>query len=290
LAGLPRPRLDLLKPGAYSFYNIIETARGCPHRCAYCAVTRFWGHRFRFRPVGEVIDEVRAMPPGPIVFVDDNIVGSPPRAKELFRAMIPLKRQWYGQADIKIARDPELLELAARSGARWLFIGIESVNAESLRAVGKSRVNVAADYVSSLEAIRRAGIHVLGSFIFGFDHDDRDVFAATVQFCADRRLAAANFYILTPMPFTELFDQMERGGRILHRDWSKYDMNHVVFQPALMTPQELLDGYRGAYRSFYGVRSMAKRILSPAPGWGQRFALNLGRRLNYRTFAQGCGL
>jgi len=288
LSGLPRPRLELLKKDGYSTPNVIETARGCPHACTFCAVSLFWGRKFRFRPVDEVIDEIRAMPPGDIVFVDDNIVGSPRRAKELFQAMIPLKRCWYSQSDLKMAKDPELLELAARSGCKWLFIGLESVDAANLEDVAKPKVNDVSDYAHSIARLRGAGIKVLGSFILGLDHDDLDVFDRTLQFCLDNRLEAANFYIFTPLPFTELFRQMDREGRILHRDWSRYDMNHVVFRPMKMTPEELLEGYLSTYRSFYSFPSILKRVSGFRRNLLQLAALNVGRRLNYKYFEEGC--
>ena len=288
LVGLRKPRLDLTKKKAYSAPNVMETARGCPHKCAYCAVTLFWGYRYRFRPVQEVVDEIRSMPPGGIVFVDDNIIGLPSRAKELFKAMIPLKRKWYSQADLKLARDPELLELCAKSGCQWLFMGIESINTQNLKDIGKSRVNKVEEYQESIRTIHDAGINVFGSFVFGLDHDDKTVFDNTVQFCVDNRLPAANFYILVPLPFTRLFDKMEEEGRILHRDWSRYDGNHVVFHPMLMTPNELLEGYLHAYRSFYSIRSILKRTLRPRRDISRVLALNVGRRLNYRYFEEGC--
>jgi radical SAM superfamily enzyme YgiQ (UPF0313 family) len=288
LIGLPRPRLELLKRGAYTTPNVIETARGCPHACTFCAVSLFWGRKFRFRPVGEVIDEIRSMPPGDIVFVDDNIIGSPKRAKQLFEAMIPLKRRWYSQSDLRMARDPELLELSARSGCKWLFIGLESVNADNLADVSKPKANVVAEYAQSIARIREAGINVLGSFILGMDHDDRDVFENTAQFCLDNRLEGANFYIYTPLPFTELFQDMERQDRILHRDWSKYDMNHVVFQPMKMTPEELLDGYLSTYRSVYSYGSIFKRVLGFRRDLFHLVAFNVGRRMNYKYFEEGC--
>ncbi len=288
LVGLPRPRLDLLKQEAYSFINVLETARGCPHRCSYCAVTRYWGYKFRFRPIEEVVEEVRSMPPGGIIFVDDNIVGSPKRSKELFRALIPLKRRWSAQADLKIAKDPELLELAAESGCKWLLMGIESINAENLKDVGKARVNAVEQIEQSVASIRAVGIKIFGSFIFGFDHDEKSVFEQTVQFCIDNRIEGANFYIFTPLPFTELYDQMEREGRILHRDWSRYDMNHVVFKPRKMTPEELLEGYLGAYRSFYSIKSIKKRVWPPNKDFWEALSVNIGRKLNYRYFEEGC--
>lgn len=288
LVGLRIPRHDLVKREFYSLPNVMETARGCPNKCAYCAVTKYWGYRYRFRPVQEVIDEIRSMPPGGIAFVDDNIIGSPSRAKELFTAMIPLKRKWSSQADLKLAKDPELLELCAKSGCQWIFMGIESVNAQNLKDVGKSRINKVDEYQESLRTIRDAGINVLGSFIFGLDHDDKTVFDNTIQFCEDNRLPGANFYIFVPLPATELFDKMEEEGRILDRDWSHYDGNHVVFQPMLMTPDELLEGYLYAYRSFYSIPSILKRNLMPHRGMLQAFALNIGRKSNYRYFEEGC--
>jgi radical SAM superfamily enzyme YgiQ (UPF0313 family) len=288
LVGLLKPRLDLVKREAYSITNVMETARGCPHRCPYCAVALFWGYRYRFRPVQEVIDEICSMPPGDIVFVDDNIIGSPSRAKELFKAMIPLKRKWLGQADFTLVRDPELLELCARSGCRWLFMGVESISQQNLRDLGKSRVNKVQEYRESIRTTQDAGINVFGSFIFGLDHDDKTVFDNTVQFCVDCRLPAANFYIFVPLPFTRLFDKMEEEGRILHRDWSKYDGNHVVFHPKLMAPNELLEGYLYAYRSLYSIPSILKRTMMVRRGAFQRLALNVSRRLNYRYFEEGC--
>jgi radical SAM superfamily enzyme YgiQ (UPF0313 family) len=169
-------------------------------------------------------------------------------------------------------------------------MGIESVNENNLRDVGKAGVNNVEKFRQSLALIREAGIKVFGSFIFGLDHDDRSVFDETVQFCVENRIEGANFYIFTPLPFTNIFDKMEEEDRILHRNWSKYDMNHVVFKPMKMTPEELLEGYLGAYRSFYSFGSIIKRVLQPRRDLGEILALNIGRRLNYRKFEQGCRL
>ncbi len=288
LVGLPRPRLDLIRRSAYAMSNIVETARGCPHACTYCAVSQFWGRKFRFRPVEEVVDEVKALPAGEVVFVDDNITGSHKRAKKLFEALIPLKRRWSSQSDIKIADDPELLGLAARSGCKWLFIGIESVNQINLAKVGKAKVNVVEKYRDSIAKIQKAGIKVFGSFIFGFDDDDQSSFLNTVRFCVNSRLEGANFYIYTPLPFTKLFSEMDEEKRILHRDWSKYDCNHVVHQPIKISAEELMEGYLGAYKSMYSLGSIAKRVVRPRKDVFELLAFNLGRMLNYKHFEEGC--
>jgi len=288
LVGLPRPRLDLMKSGAYTFTNTLETARGCPHKCSYCAVSAFWGRRFRFRPVDEVIDEIQSMPPGDILFIDDNMFGHTNRAKQLFEAMIPLKRRWISQGDMRVSRDPELLELARRSGCKWVFIGIESTNEDNLKAVNKDRINRVSEYEQAIATIHTQGIKIMGSFMLGLDEDDKSVFDRTLRFCVRNRMEGANFYILTPLPGTELFSEMERDGRILHQNWARYDTNHVVFKPRRMSPTDLLEGYIRLYRSFYSVGCIAKRVLGFRRDLGQLLALNVGRKVNARYFEEGC--
>jgi radical SAM superfamily enzyme YgiQ (UPF0313 family) len=290
LTGLPRPRLDLLKPGAYSFSNVVETSRGCPNRCTYCAVTEFWGSKFRFRPVEEVIDEIKALPPGNLLFIDDNMFGHSERSKELFRAMIPLKRRWVGQGDLRLARDPELLDLASRSGCKWLFMGFETTSVENLKALGKAKLNRAPEYEKSISTIHDSGIKILGSFMFGLDNDGPDVFARTLDFCIENRLECANFYVLTPLPGTKLFDEMKANDRIEHFNWSRYDANHVVIKPARMSKKELTEGYIRTYRAFYSLRSITRRALSTRRDKVHTVAMNIGRKLNARYFEEGCRL
>ncbi len=290
LKGLPRPRLDLLKPGAYSFPNVVETSRGCPNKCNYCAVTEFWGTKFRFRPIEEVIDEIKALPPWNLLFIDDNMFGHSSRSKELFRALIPLKRRWVGQGDLRLARDPELLDLAARSGCKWLFMGFETTSVENLRSLGKAKLNRAPEYEQSIATIHKSGIKILGSFMFGLDNDGPDVFARTLDFCIDNHLECANFYILTPLPGTKLFDDMKEQDRIEHFNWSRYDANHVVIKPAGMSKKELTEGYIRTYRDFYSMRSIARRALSTRRDKVHTVVMNLGRKLNARYFEEGCRL
>ena len=288
LVGLPRPRLDLLKPSAYSFPNVIETARGCPHTCSFCSVTKFWGNRFRFRPVEEVVEDIKAMPPGDLLFIDDNIFGHPQRAKELFEALIPLKRRWIGQGELRFSRDPELLNLAKRSGCGWIFIGMETTDSANLKAMHKSGLNRVENYDHEIATIHKKGIKILGSFIVGLDNDDARVFDRTLQFCIRNQLEAANFYILTPMPGTKLFFDMKASNRILHCNWAHYDTNHVVYKPMKMTPHDLLEGYIKLYKSFYSPKSIATRLLKFRSHLLQLMALNMGRMINARYFEEGC--
>lgn len=290
LSGLPRPRLDLLKSGAYSFSNVVETSRGCPNRCNYCAVTEFWGSTFRFRPVEEVIDEIKSLPPGDLLFIDDNMFGNSERSKEFFRAMIPLKRRWVGQGDLRLARDPELLDLTSRSGCKWLFMGFETTNVANLKSLGKSKLNRAPDYEQSISTIHGSGIKILGSFMFGLDNDGPDVFARTLDFCNDNHLECANFYILTPMPGTKLFNEMKAHDLIEHFNWARYDANHVVIKPAHMSKKKLTEGYIRAYRDFYLFRSIAKRAFATKNDKIHTAFMNIGRKHNARYFEEGCRL
>ncbi|HOF06192.1 MAG TPA: radical SAM protein [Syntrophales bacterium] len=287
LRGLPPARREILKQGGYSFPNVIMASRGCPFNCEYCSVTQYWGRTYRCRPVAEVVAELAAMPTDHLVFVDDNICGNPAYARELFRAMAPLKKNWVSQGSITLAKDPELLDLAAASGLSWLFIGIESINPKNLRDMGK-RINKVDEYAASLRTFRERGVNVLGSFMLGLDHDDRDTFRHTLAFCEENHLAGANFYIFTPMPGTRSFARMEAEGRLLHRNWEKYDANHVVFRPLNMTPEELLAGFLWLYNTFYSLNSLRKRITMAQPSPLQTVALNIGRIVRRKIFIDGC--
>ena len=276
LTGLPHPRRDLLRTEKYLTINVVQTARGCPNGCSFCTVSAIFGRRYRFRPIAEVVEEVRPLG-GWVGFVDDNIVGNHERAKELFEALIPLKQRWVSQGDLSMAGDPELLSLAARSGCHAMYIGLESLSAENLRATGKSP-NLKCDMGEAIRNIHNAGIEIIGSFIVGLDGDDLDVFARTVEFAQRHKLVAAQFAVLTPFPGTAVHRQLEQEGRIEDRDWSHYNMSDVVFRPRQMTPQQLYDGRRYAYRRFYSLPSIGKRAVTGRRSVGLRLLVNLSYR------------
>lgn len=276
----------LINKSSYSMPNPIMTSRGCPHNCTYCSVTQFYGFQFRHRPIDGIIEEIKSIKDKWIAFVDDNIYGDIRHSKELFRKMKGLNVKWVGQGDMRIARNPELLELARESGCEWLFMGIETVSTENLKSIHKS-FNMGDKYTEAIATIKSSGIKVFGSFIFGLENDDEGVFDRTVKFGVDNKLDGANFYILTPFPGTELFKQMEKDGLLLHKDWSKYDANHVVFRHKKLSAQQLLDGLIYAYRQFYSVPSIMKRVVYPRRDILQVLALNTARRLSADKFERG---
>ena len=253
------PERNLLNRKGYFFTNTVQTTRGCPFDCVFCSVTSFYGRTYRVRPVENVISEIAQMEKGFLFFVDDNIVGKPSYAKELFGALIPLKIKWFSQASLSVVKDRELLNLAQRSGCKGLFIGFESLSQENLRAMGKS-TNRVSEYKDAIRMLHDHGIGIQGSFIFGMDHDDSSVFSDVIRFIEKTHLEAVLFSVLTPFPGTRIYETLQRENRIIDTDWEKYDMNHVVFRPKKMTPEELQEGFNWAYRRLYGHRSILTRL------------------------------
>ena len=253
-------------------------------RAPSVTVSAVFGRRCRFRPVAEVIGEIRPLG-GWLGLVDDNIASSPSRAKELFEALIPLHIRWIGQGDLAMAKDPELLSLAARSGCHALFMGLESLSEENLRATGKSP-NLGTDMGEAIGAIHKAGIEIIGSFVLGLDGDDRGVFERTLAFAEQHKLAAAQFAVLTPFPGTAMRQQLESEGRIMDHDWSHYTMSNVVFRPRHMTSLELRQGQSYVYGRFYSIPSILKRSLTVRGKILTRLLVNL----SYRRIGRGKGL
>lgn len=280
MAGMVIPRRDLVDRSMYSSFYSLQATRGCPHKCEYCTVTAFFGHKYRTRPVDDVISEIQEFDSKAFFFVDDNLTGRPGRAKELFRALLPLKRSWGGQTTINLANDEELLSLYARSGGKYAFIGFETLSESNLKRMNKSW-NSPDGYKEAIKKIHKAGVSIVGSFIFGLDEDDTSVFEKTYRFIMDNNIDAAQFHILTPFPGTELYDDMDRQGRITDRDWSRYHTGEVICQPKGMTADELQRGYWWIYHKTYRLASMLKRGLrSP-----RNIVYRVGSNLSYRNKA-----
>lgn len=278
---MPYPRLELLKKNAYMTVNCVQTTRGCPYQCDFCHVTHFFGKTYRCRPVDDVIEEVKRLQGEFIVFIDDNITGNRQYAKELFARLKPLKKKWASQASITLSRDPELLKLAADSGCVSLFVGIESLSSENLKEVNKS-FNRASQFEEGIKAIHDHDIMILAGLIFGLDHDDEGVFERTLRFCERNRIELPSFFLLTPLPGTPLFQRMESEGRLLHKDWGKYNGATVVFKPRLMTEETLQKGFNWVCKEGYSWGSIFKRVFHPQ----QRFVTRVLSNMAYRSIAQ----
>jgi radical SAM superfamily enzyme YgiQ (UPF0313 family) len=274
------PRRDLLDQTMYAMLNTLQATRGCPFNCEYCAVTKFFGRSYRCRPVAEVVDEIKRCPERRWMFLDDNLIANPEYAKKLFRKLIPLGITWGAQASIALARDPELLDLYAAAGGRYVFIGFESTSEDALVSMRK-RFNKPGQYREDVRQLHRHGITVMGSFIFGLDEDDLGVFRRTVAFVDAARIDIPLYNVLTPLPGTTLHARMESEGRIHDRDWAHYDLCHSVIHPGKMTSIELQNGYYWAVRESYKLPHVLRRIIRSDPGWRSR----MGASYTYRRKA-----
>jgi radical SAM superfamily enzyme YgiQ (UPF0313 family) len=264
--------------------GVLFATRGCPYHCDFCTLGVMYKNRLRKRPVADVAAEFASFPGKVIIFWDDNIAADPSYAKELFRAITPYRKWWSSQASIHAGQDDEFLELAARSGCKQLFLGLESVSQASMNEVHK-RFNRVEEYAEIIQRIHAHGIAVQAGIVFGFDSDTPAIFAETLDFLEQVGVQNATFNILTPFPGTRLFERMEAEGRILTRDWTRYNSRaDVVFRPKQMTGEQLLAGFQTAVRRFYSLASIRKRLSrSPVNLWWT-LPLNLAYHASLRLF------
>jgi radical SAM superfamily enzyme YgiQ (UPF0313 family) len=259
LAGAPMARKTLYHRRDFTS-GVLFATRGCPNHCDFCSIAVMYRNVFRKRPIAEVAAEYGSFPGKRIIFWDDNITADKQYAKELFRAIAPYGKWWSSQATISAARDDELLDAAARSGCKQLFLGLESVSQLSMEEVSKE-FNRVEDYARIIQRVHAHGIAVQAGIVFGFDHDTPTIFRDTLDFLEETGIQNATFNILTPYPGTPLFQRLDTQGRILTRDWRKYNgRTDVVFQPSQMSVDELLAGFRYANQRFYSLASVAKRL------------------------------
>jgi len=278
LAGLPPARRELIEGRAYGRGVLIAT-RSCPHACGYCMLPHYYHHQYRCRPCAEVIAEAASIKEKALIFWDDNIIGNLDYARELFRGLIPLRKRWTSQATFNIVDHDDLIRLSASSGCEALFIGLESISASSLRETGKA-FNKPRRYLDGIKKLHDAGIAVQTGLVFGFDSDDVTVFERTLEFLERAGVDVASIGSLTPFPGTPIFRKLEDEGRILTRDWSKYNARtDVVFQPRQMTPDQLQAGVEWVTKEFYSLRSISRRLL----GWSRTgLWWNIPRNLGYK--------
>jgi radical SAM superfamily enzyme YgiQ (UPF0313 family) len=265
----PRPDLSRYVPKDFSkitkrhLFGLVPimTTRGCPYHCDFCCVTDLFGKEIRHIPVENVVRDIKESGRKIFMFLDDNIIAHPSYAKELFAALKPLKISWVGQSSISmLVKDDELLKLAAESGCKGLFLGLESVKEAQMSSLRKSFKSLEG-LENALKKMRKVGIFVHASMIFGFDEDTEEVFDDTVKFLIKNKVHTVSFNVLTPYPGTKTFQKMKEEGRLLTDDWKYYDHSTVVFQPKNMSPYELMVGKISSRKKFYGTWSILRRLL-----------------------------
>ncbi|HEY1389369.1 MAG TPA: radical SAM protein [Ktedonobacterales bacterium] len=270
LQGIPRIRRDLIKRSHYLVPNSIVVSRGCPHVCDFCYKEAFFkgGKSFYTQQVDDALGEIARLPGRHLYFLDDHLLGNPRFAASLFEGMRGMGRLWQAAGTVQSVLRPGLLEQAAASGLRSLFVGFETLNPSNLREQRKYQ-NLNRDYSAAIRRLHDLGVMVNASFVFGMDEDDESVFDRTVEWAISQGIETATFHILTPYPDTALYKRMEAQGRLLHSNWDLYDTRHVVYRPAKLTPEALESGYWRAYQDFYRWGAIV-RGATAHERWGER--------------------
>jgi len=241
---------------------VIQATRGCPNRCEFCSISNMkFRHLFRKRPIETVVKEIKLFQNKSFAFYDDSLTIDPNYTKELFSSIKDLNKNFVSYGNINVlGKDEELLKIASEAGCTSWMIGFESVSPQSLKSAGK-KTNKVEVYCKHVKKIHEYGMSIIGFFVFGFDYDTIDVFDKTTDLIEKCEIDAPLPFILTPLPGTPLYDRFEREGRILTKDWDKYNLGNVVFQPKNMTPEELLNNSINAHREWYKISNNVKRIL-----------------------------
>ena len=259
LERVPPIRRDLIRRRAYLVPNSIVVTRGCPQHCDFCYKDAFFegGRSFYTQRVDDALAEIARLPGRHLYFLDDHLFGDHRFAAALFDGMRGMGRVFQGAATVDSILRGDLVERAAEAGLRSLFVGFETLDPANLASSNK-RQNLGRDYGAVARRLHDLGVMINGSFVFGMDDDDPTVFRRTVDWAIAQGITTATFHIQTPYPGTRLFARMEAAGRLLTRDWDRYDTRHVVYRPAKLTPEALKAGYDWAYREFYRWSSIAR--------------------------------
>ncbi len=283
----PAPNLDKYVRMKYRksvrkrLFDVIPlmTTRGCPYNCEFCCVSGLFGRKIRHIPVKNIVRDLEEFGSKRYIFLDDNIIGDPVYAKELFRAIKPYKIEWVSQSSVSFVNDTELMKLARESGCAGLFFGIESVSETQMKRMPKS-IKQIEKLDEAVKKIKDLGIYFHASIVFGLDGDTSDVFPETLDFLMRNDVSSASLNILTPYPGTRVYEQFKRENRLLTNDWKYYDHSTVVFRPSHMTPHELQEGEIMIKKEFSSYSSILKRLPGNLSHPLLYLAMNLGIRKN----------
>lgn len=263
LDGLPVPRYEILTGKRIGFMLPVQAGRGCPHRCSFCSIAGLYQGAYKRRRVDEVVRDIRRIRElgyRGFYLVDDNLIGDRAYLEELLAAVAPLRMRWASQCSLELARQPDLLRRVAASGCRILSFGLESLSQPGLDRLRKHWVR-AADHEELLARVNRAGIMASAEFMLGLDGDTPDSLRELEEFVMRTRIAIPRFYILTPIPGTELFREFREEGRLLHENYELYTSTHCVYRPAGLTPAELEAAYGRITRRVYSLPGIVRRVV-----------------------------
>lgn len=282
LREVPLPNWNLISQNKYLYNNIIVTSRGCPFKCEFCYNScDYTIKKYRFRPIENVLAEVKALKRNRIMFIDDNLFGNISWTEELIKNLKPLNLYWHAAVSANIVKHPDLIQRMASSGCKSLFIGFESINNKSIDSIHKTQNNIN-EYDKLIELLHDNRIMINASLVFGFDYDTKDTFDQTLEWLISNKIETMTAHILTPYPGTKIYNRLIQENRIFDFDLSKYNTSNVVFYPKNMTPEELAKGYLKIYNDFYSFNNIFKRKPDNKELVAPYFIFNLG----YRKFGR----
>lgn len=256
-------RRDIFAGKGYLPITLLQFSRGCSFGCVFCATSKYFKQKHTCRNIEDVIREIKSQTRKLLFFVDDNIVANPQAAKELFRALIPLKIKWVSQGSLNMTRDSELMELMVQSGCLGHVIGFESLQRENMVWAGKTPNTMSANYAESIAILRHYGLQTWAAFTLGYDHDTEDSCKRTLEFALKNKFAFAAFNILMPYPDTKFYQFLKSEGRLLYEGkwWlhPEYRFNYAAFVPKNMTPDRLTEISFACRKDFNSLTSIISR-------------------------------
>lgn len=262
-------RRDIFEGKGYLPITLLQFSRGCSHKCNFCASSVYFKAHHYCRPVEDVVKEIKAQKRKLLFFVDDNIVCNHEKAKELFRALIPLKVRWVSQGSMDMLKDKELMQLMVKSGCLGLVIGFESISPDCISEMNKytNQKSSGTMYEQEIKELRQWGLQTWAAFTVGHDGDTVESIRATCDFAIKNKFTFAAFNILMPYPNTPLYEKLEKEGRLLYdgKWWlhEEYRFNYCSIIPKNMTPEELTEVSFACRSRFNSWKSIIKRALEP---------------------------
>jgi radical SAM superfamily enzyme YgiQ (UPF0313 family) len=290
LGHLPIPKYELITHKKIGYMLPVQAGRGCPHTCSYCSIYCLYRQKYLTRPVEDVVRDIKTIKSlhyKAFFLIDDNLIGNPKFFEALCKEVKPLKMIWATQASILLAKNPKLLKLASESGCRILSIGIESISQEGLDKLNKKWVRVD-EHDEMLGRILHAGILPATEMIVGTDGDTEESIRATAHFVVKNKIPIPKFYVMTPMPGSDLYAQYKAEGRLLHEDYSRYTATDAVHTPAKISPEKLTEMYWWLYKRVYTIPNVIRRTLMHKNFWKHplSYLFSFYVNMNYRRFIQ----
>jgi radical SAM superfamily enzyme YgiQ (UPF0313 family) len=279
---IPIPDRSCFAHKKFITLNSTQAVFGCPHHCEFCVTPVICKGKYEQRPINDVVHELSLMPGKYVTFLDPSPVENTAYSIELYKAITPLKKRWGGLATTRIVDNKELLDSMEASGCFGLLIGFESLSAGSNHSIGKD-FNDVGNYKKLVKELHKRGIAVMGCFVHGLDTDSVSCFDQTLDFIDSSNIDIPRFTICTPFPGTPYFERLEQQNRILTKNWTLYDAQHVVFKPALMSVDELQEGHIHCWEKAYSLGSVIKRLASSHTFLEYTILANIG----YRFYTSG---